>query len=85
MYGSKLWTGGVPSGTEVEIGGMSKKAVVHKDGLLVFGNDGKAVNVKQLQFDSGKMISASKYGQAEEDLDVEFSAEEQQMADNILV
>jgi len=84
MYGSKLWTGGIPSGSEVEIGGMSKKAVVHKDGLLIFGNDGKAVNVKSLQFDSGKMISASKYGQAEENLDVEFSAEEQQMADNIL-
>jgi len=84
LYGSKLWTGGIPSGTEVEIAGMSKKALVHKDGLLVFGNDGKATNVKQLQFDSGKMISASKYGQEEENLDVEFSAEEQKMADSIM-
>lgn len=84
LYGSKLWTGGIPSGSEVEIEGMSKKAVVHKDGLLVFGNDGKATNVKQLQFDSGKMISAAKFGQAEEDLDVELTAEEQQMAENIM-
>lgn len=43
------------------------------------------VNVKQLQFESGKMISASKYGQAEENIDIEFSAEEQQMADSIKV
>ena len=43
------------------------------------------VNVKQLQFDDGKMIKASKYGQAEEDVDIEFTEEEQQMAEKIMV
>ena len=40
-----MWDGAVPQGTEIDIAGMSKKGVVHKDGLLLFGGDGKAVSI----------------------------------------
>lgn len=43
------------------------------------------VNVGQLQFDSGKMIEAGKYGQPEEDIQLELTPEEQEMADTIKV
>lgn len=67
------------------IGEDSRKAIVHKDGLLIPGSDGKAANVKQLQFESGKMIMASKYGQEEDNVNIEFTAEETVMADKIKV
>lgn len=41
------------------------------------------MNVAQLQFESGKMIKAAKYGQAEESVDVELTEEEQGMADSV--
>jgi formyltetrahydrofolate dehydrogenase len=83
LYGSELWSGSVPSGTEVEIEGMSKKAVVHDGGMILYGHDGNPLNVKQLQFDDGKMIKASKFGSTEEDVDIEFTAEEQENAAKI--
>ena len=46
LYGSALWSGSVPSGTEIEIPGMSKKAVVHDGGMILFGNDGNAVSIQ---------------------------------------
>ena len=30
--------------TEVKIEGLSQPALVHKDGFLIYGNDGKAVS-----------------------------------------
>jgi formyltetrahydrofolate dehydrogenase len=83
LYGAKLWKRSVPKGTNITIPGMSRPGVVHEDGLLLFGTDGKGVNVKQLQFEDGKMIAAGKYGQAEEEVKIEFTPEEQQMADAI--
>lgn len=44
FYGSKLWETAAPSGTFVEIEGMTGKAVVHDGGLLLPGNDGKFVS-----------------------------------------
>ncbi len=43
MFGSSMYTGSVPEGTPLEIEGCSKPGIVHKDGLLLFGNDGKMV------------------------------------------
>ena len=48
LYGSKMWTGGVPKGTEVTIEGASKPGVVHGDGMLLYGNDGKMVTKASL-------------------------------------
>lgn len=48
FYGSKLWKKSTPKGTEVAIDGMSQKAVVHNDGMLLFGKDGKAVSIEEM-------------------------------------
>ncbi|XP_064632154.1 cytosolic 10-formyltetrahydrofolate dehydrogenase-like [Lineus longissimus] len=80
MYGSKLWEGATPEGSEVEIPGMTQKAIVHSGGMLLFGNDGKALNVEQLKFEDGKMIPASKYGQTGGGAgDLKLTDEEQKM------
>ena len=65
FFGSSLWTSIIPSGDSFEVAGSSSPAIVHDDGLLLFAADGNAVNVKQLQI-TGKMSSASAFGQAEE-------------------
>lgn len=43
------------------------------------------LNVGQLQFDSGRMIPASKYGQQEEELQLELSDEEKQIETKLKV
>ncbi|CAL1526963.1 unnamed protein product [Lymnaea stagnalis] len=62
FFGSQLWTRLPPRGTQVAIDGAKQPAIVHKGGIILFGNDGKMVNVAQVQYASGKMISASKFG-----------------------
>lgn len=85
LFGSSMFKGSsFPSGTEVEVPGGSKPAIVHKGGLLFFGSDGSALNVKTLQLEDGKMIPAHKYGQAEEAQEkLELTEEELKMADTI--
>ncbi len=57
VYGSKLWSGDLPSGSEVQLeGGLS--GLVHSDGLLLPGNDGKFVNVKLLNIE-GKFVQVN--------------------------
>ena len=53
VYGSKLWSGDRPSGNEVLVEGSI--GLVHSDGLLLAGNDGKSVNVKLLNVE-GKFV-----------------------------
>ena len=43
MYGSSMWNSPV-RGKKVAIEGMSQEAVVHDYGMLLYGNDGKAVS-----------------------------------------
>ncbi|XP_029642163.1 cytosolic 10-formyltetrahydrofolate dehydrogenase isoform X1 [Octopus sinensis] len=82
--GSKLWNRLVPRGTEVAIEGCSKPAIVHKNGMILFGNDNKMVNVSQLQLASGKMIKASKYGKVDDSAEkLELTAEEVSMESNL--
>jgi methionyl-tRNA formyltransferase len=46
LFGSKLWSGHpLPEGQNVNVAGMEKPAIIHSDGLLLHGNDGKAVNM----------------------------------------
>lgn len=59
LYGSSLYRRKLPDGETLEIEGLSKPAVVHDTGLIVQGNDGRKVLVKNLQLESGKMIPAS--------------------------
>ena len=37
LFGSKLWHGQLPSGTEVNLEGAAKPGIVHDHGLLIFG------------------------------------------------
>jgi len=38
-----MWTRMEPRGLAVEIEGASRPGIVHKNGMVVFGNDGKMV------------------------------------------
>lgn len=44
FYGSSLLDASVPAGQELEIKGASRPGLVTKNGLVVFGNDGKMVS-----------------------------------------
>ena len=51
LYGSRLWNRMEPRGSKVELAGASKPAIVHKNGMVIFGNDGKMVrNIRKLYF-----------------------------------
>ena len=63
VFGSKMWHGAKPRGTEVAIEGATAPGVVHSEGLLISGSDGRHVNVKLLSVE-GKFVQAEKYGQS---------------------
>ena len=85
LYGSRMWNRSYPRGHEVALDGCERKAVVHYGGLYIPGSDGGAVSVKQLQFESGKMIEASKYGQEEEEIELHLTPEEEAFSKEIKV
>jgi len=60
---------------------MYRPGVVHADGLLLFGMDGKAINVTKLGLENGKMVAANKYGRESEKSDIgQLSPAEEEMA-----
>ncbi|XP_052084135.1 cytosolic 10-formyltetrahydrofolate dehydrogenase-like isoform X1 [Mytilus californianus] len=80
LFGSRVWDRIEPRGTSVEVKGSSKPGIVHKYGLVLFGNDGKMVNVSQIQYDNGKMIQASKFGKEDTSQSkIEITSEEEGM------
>ncbi|NXF62010.1 AL1L2 dehydrogenase, partial [Ciccaba nigrolineata] len=83
FYGSSLLDASVPAGQELVIKGASRPGLVTKNGLVVFGSDGKMVLVRNLQFEDGKMIPASKYFSADETTALELTEEEKKMAEDI--
>ncbi|POI31406.1 hypothetical protein CIB84_004843, partial [Bambusicola thoracicus] len=83
FYGSSLLDASVPAGQELAIRGASRPGLVTKNGLVIFGNDGKMVLVRNLQFQDGKMIPASKYFSADETTTLELTEEEKKMAEDI--
>uniref|UniRef100_H0WQT0 10-formyltetrahydrofolate dehydrogenase n=1 Tax=Otolemur garnettii TaxID=30611 RepID=H0WQT0_OTOGA len=85
FYGSTLLNSSVPSGQPLEIKGAKKPGLVTKNGLVLFGNDGKVLMVRNLQFEDGKMIPASQYFSAGETSVVELTAEEVKVAETIKV
>uniref|UniRef100_A0A8C5ZSZ3 10-formyltetrahydrofolate dehydrogenase n=1 Tax=Marmota marmota marmota TaxID=9994 RepID=A0A8C5ZSZ3_MARMA len=85
FYGSSLLSSSVPPGEPLEIKGAKKPGLVTKNGLVLFGNDGKALMVKSLQFEDGKMIPASQYFSRGETSVVELTAEEMKVAETIKV
>uniref|UniRef100_A0A8C0K6D9 10-formyltetrahydrofolate dehydrogenase n=1 Tax=Canis lupus dingo TaxID=286419 RepID=A0A8C0K6D9_CANLU len=85
FYGSSLLKSSVPPGEPLEIKGAKKPGLVTKNGLVLFGNDGKALMVRNLQFEDGRMIPASQYFSAGETSVVELTAEEVKVAGTIKV
>ncbi|KAM3587274.1 uncharacterized protein V6R79_000597 [Siganus canaliculatus] len=83
LYGSSMLGGSAPAGQPLEIEGASQPGLVTKNGLALFGTDGKPLLVKNLQFEDGKMIPASKYFSSGESSSVELTDEEKKMADEI--
>uniref|UniRef100_A0A8C7JVJ7 formyltetrahydrofolate dehydrogenase n=1 Tax=Oncorhynchus kisutch TaxID=8019 RepID=A0A8C7JVJ7_ONCKI len=77
FYGSSLLDSGATAiGQPLEIPGASQPGLVSKAGLMLFGNDGKALLVKNLQFEDGKMIAAARYFSSGSCASVELTEEE---------
>ncbi|KAK7144550.1 hypothetical protein R3I94_010844 [Phoxinus phoxinus] len=85
FYGSTLLENDHSSsnGQPLEIPGASRPGQVTKSGLVLFGNDGKTLLVKNLQFQDGKMIAASQYFKAGVSSTVELSEDEKQFAEQM--
>ncbi|KAI0230111.1 Cytosolic 10-formyltetrahydrofolate dehydrogenase [Lamellibrachia satsuma] len=80
LYGSELWTETPPEGIEVTVDGRSPGcAIVHKDGLFLRTADARAVNVKQLKFENGRMILASNYGKNAHQVELLLNEEEKEV------
>ncbi|XP_057702930.1 cytosolic 10-formyltetrahydrofolate dehydrogenase [Corythoichthys intestinalis] len=86
FYGSSMVDNGTnKTGKPLEILGASKPGIVTKEGLVIFGNDRKALLVKNLKFEDGKMISASQYFGSESSAALELTEEEKEFAEKIKV
>uniref|UniRef100_A0A3P9PT54 10-formyltetrahydrofolate dehydrogenase n=1 Tax=Poecilia reticulata TaxID=8081 RepID=A0A3P9PT54_POERE len=83
LYGSSMLGGSVPAGQALEIEGASQPGLITKSGLVLYGTDGNALLVKNLQFEDGKMIPASKYFSSGESSSVELTDDEKKMAEEI--
>lgn len=83
LYGSSMLGGSALAGQPLEMEGASQPGVVTKNGLVLYGTDGKALLVKNLQFEDGKMIPASKYFSSGESSSVELTDDEKKVAEEI--
>ncbi|XP_048462616.1 cytosolic 10-formyltetrahydrofolate dehydrogenase-like [Rhincodon typus] len=85
FFGSTLISNCPPQGQTLDIPGAHAPAIVSRNGLVVFGNDGKMLLVKSLQFEDGKMIPASKYFSSSESSSLELTEEEEQIKEQLRV
>uniref|UniRef100_A0A3P8UCI8 10-formyltetrahydrofolate dehydrogenase n=1 Tax=Amphiprion percula TaxID=161767 RepID=A0A3P8UCI8_AMPPE len=83
LYGSSMLGGSAAAGQPLEIEGASQPGIVTRNGLVLYGTDGKALVVKNLQFEDGKMIPASKYFSSGQSSSVELTDDEKKMAEEI--
>uniref|UniRef100_A0A8D3E3S7 10-formyltetrahydrofolate dehydrogenase n=1 Tax=Scophthalmus maximus TaxID=52904 RepID=A0A8D3E3S7_SCOMX len=83
VYGSSMLGGSVPTGQPLEIDGASQPGLVTNNGLVLYGTDGKALLVRSLQFEDGKMIHASKYFSSGDSASVELTDDEKKMEEEI--
>uniref|UniRef100_A0A8C1LQY3 10-formyltetrahydrofolate dehydrogenase n=1 Tax=Cyprinus carpio TaxID=7962 RepID=A0A8C1LQY3_CYPCA len=83
LYSSSMLSGSVPAGQPVEVEGASQPGLIAKSGLILFGSDGKALQVKNLQFEDRNMIPASKYFSSDEDASLDLTDDEKEMAEKI--
>ncbi|KAM9327230.1 cytosolic 10-formyltetrahydrofolate dehydrogenase [Gastrophryne carolinensis] len=83
FFGSTISNGPIPQGQPLEIPGASKPALVTKNGLVLYGNDGKTLMVKNIRFEDGKMIPASQYFQSSDSTVLELSEQEKAISNEI--
>uniref|UniRef100_A0A8C4HC29 10-formyltetrahydrofolate dehydrogenase n=1 Tax=Dicentrarchus labrax TaxID=13489 RepID=A0A8C4HC29_DICLA len=83
FYGSSLVDNSPTNGQPLEIPGASQPGIVTKAGLVLFGNDSKALLVKNLQFEDGKMIAAAQYFNSGSSAAVELTEEEKTFAEQM--
>uniref|UniRef100_A0A8C9ZAE3 10-formyltetrahydrofolate dehydrogenase n=1 Tax=Sander lucioperca TaxID=283035 RepID=A0A8C9ZAE3_SANLU len=84
FYGSTLVdNGSIAIGQPLQIPGASRAATVTRAGLLLYGNDSKALLVKNLQFEDGKMIAAAQYFASGSSAAVELTEEEKSFAEQM--
>ncbi|KAM9099212.1 cytosolic 10-formyltetrahydrofolate dehydrogenase [Sarcophilus harrisii] len=84
FFGSTLNDNGlVPEGETLDIPGASRPGVVTKTGLVLFGNDGKMLVVKNIQLEDGKMIPASNFFKSADSSTLELTEEEMVTAEAI--
>uniref|UniRef100_A0A671UAY0 10-formyltetrahydrofolate dehydrogenase n=1 Tax=Sparus aurata TaxID=8175 RepID=A0A671UAY0_SPAAU len=84
FYGSTLVdNSSAAKGQPLEIPGASKPGIITKAGLVLFGNDNKALLVKNLQFEDGKMIAAAQYYSSGSSTAVELTEEEKVFAEQM--
>ncbi|XP_036594067.1 cytosolic 10-formyltetrahydrofolate dehydrogenase [Trichosurus vulpecula] len=77
FFGSTLNDNGlVPEGDTLDIPGASRPGIVAKMGLVLFGNDGKMLVVKNIQLEDGKMIPASHFFRSADSTTLELTEEE---------
>ncbi|XP_038668029.1 cytosolic 10-formyltetrahydrofolate dehydrogenase [Scyliorhinus canicula] len=85
FFGSLLIDNAPPQGQTLDIPGAQAPAIVSKNGLVLFGNDGKMLLVKNLQFEDGKMIQASKYFATSQSSSLELTEEEKKVKEEVRV
>ncbi|XP_043564547.1 cytosolic 10-formyltetrahydrofolate dehydrogenase-like [Chiloscyllium plagiosum] len=85
LFGSTLISNASPQGQTLDIPGAHAPAIVSRNGLFLFGNDGKMLLVKSLQFEDGKMIPASKYFSSSESSSLQLTEEEEKIKEQLRV
>lgn len=65
FYGSSLLDASVPAGQELAIRGASRPGLVTKNGLVIFGNDGKMVSAPSDKHEYGWNKLAGSAGSVE--------------------
>ncbi|XP_072276631.1 cytosolic 10-formyltetrahydrofolate dehydrogenase [Pyxicephalus adspersus] len=84
FFGSSFTSNGPnPDGQPLDIPGASKPGVVTKNGLVLFGNDGKWLMVKNIKFEDGKMIPASQYFKSSDSTTLQLTEEEKDISNEI--
>ncbi|XP_061419040.1 mitochondrial 10-formyltetrahydrofolate dehydrogenase-like [Lethenteron reissneri] len=83
LFGSSLANVGTVVGQPLEIPGAALPGTITKSGLLLHGNDGKTLLVRNLQFEDGKMIPASKYFSSGDEGSVELTDDEKAFAEEV--
>ncbi|XP_035207691.1 mitochondrial 10-formyltetrahydrofolate dehydrogenase-like isoform X2 [Stegodyphus dumicola] len=85
LYGSTIWDQDVPEGRECSIEGLVSPGIIHSDGLILRGCDGKTVNVKKIKLEeTGRIINASNFGvQIEASEAIDLTEEELAVSDKI--